>query len=94
MTVCSLVQQLTMPKPADPQQAQTQKMMMFMPVFFLIMFYPMASGLVLYWLLFALLGIGEQRLIKGQIARMDAHGAFAAEEEEDAAQTRRKPKRQ
>ena len=32
MTIASLVQQFTMPKPADPQQAQTQKMMMFMPV--------------------------------------------------------------
>ena len=79
MTVCSLVQQLTMPKPADPQQAQTQKMMMFMPVMFLFMFYGMASGLVLYWLTSTFLGIVEQKLIKLQIQRMEAHGAFAAE---------------
>jgi len=95
MTVCSLVQQLTMPKPADPQQAQTQKMMMFMPVMFLFMFYSMASGLVLYWLTSTFLSIVEQKLIKLEIQRMEARGAFAAETvAEDPGQIRRKPKRQ
>jgi YidC/Oxa1 family membrane protein insertase len=82
MTIASLVQQFTMPKPADPQQAQTQKMMMFMPVLMCIMFYPYASGLSLYWLTSTTLGIVEQRIVKLQIKRMEAHGAFAPEEEE------------
>ena len=95
MTICSLVQQLTMPKPADPQQAQTQKMMMFMPVLFLFFFYGMASGLVLYWLTSTFLGIVEQRLIKLQIRGMEARGAFAAETvAEEPEPIRRKPKRQ
>jgi YidC/Oxa1 family membrane protein insertase len=82
MTIASLVQQITMPKPADPQQAQTQKMMMFMPVIMCVMFYSMPSGLVLYWLTSTTSGIVEQRIVKLQIKSMDARGAFAPEEEE------------
>ena len=82
MTIASVVQQFTMPKPADPQQAQTQKMMMFMPVLMCVMFYGMASGLTLYWLTSTTLGIAEQRIVKLQIKRMEARGAFAPEEEE------------
>lgn len=82
MTISSIVQQFTMPKPADPQQAQTQKMMMFMPVIMCVMFYTMPSGLTLYWLTSTTLGIVEQRLVKLQIKRMEARGAFAPEEEE------------
>jgi YidC/Oxa1 family membrane protein insertase len=82
MTASSLVQQFTMPKPADPQQAQTQKMMMFMPVLMCVMFYTFPSGLTLYWLTSTTLGIVEQRIVKLQIKRMEAGGAFAPEEEE------------
>jgi YidC/Oxa1 family membrane protein insertase len=93
MTIASLVQQFTMPKPADPQQAQTQKMMMFMPVLIGVMFYPYASGLSLYWLTSTTLGIVEQRMIKLQIKHMEAHGAFAPEEEETERGGRQKFKR-
>jgi YidC/Oxa1 family membrane protein insertase len=93
MTIASLVQQFTMPKPADPQQAQTQKMMMFMPVLMCVMFYGMASGLTLYWLTSTTLGIAEQRMIKLQIKHMEARGAFAPEEEETERGGRQKFKR-
>jgi YidC/Oxa1 family membrane protein insertase len=46
MTGLTLWQQKITPSAGDPQQ---QKMMMFMPVMFLFLFYPMPSALVLYW---------------------------------------------
>jgi YidC/Oxa1 family membrane protein insertase len=93
MTISSLVQQFTMPRPADPQQAQTQKMMMFMPVLMCVMFYGMASGLTLYWLTSTTLGIVEQRIVKLHIKRMEARGDFAPEEEETEKGGRQKFKR-
>jgi YidC/Oxa1 family membrane protein insertase len=93
MTVSSLVQQFTMPKPADPQQAQTQKMMMFMPVLMLVWFYSLPSGLTLYWLTSTTSGIIEQRIIKLQIKRMEARGTFAPEEAETERSSRQKFKR-
>jgi len=76
MVISWVVQQSTMPKPSDPQQAQTQKMMKFMPIIFGFMLYGMASGLTLYWLTSTFLGILEQKLIKLEIARMDERGEF------------------
>jgi YidC/Oxa1 family membrane protein insertase len=93
MTISSLVQQFTMPKPVDPQQAQTQKMMMFMPVLMCVMFYGLPSGLTLYWLTSTTSGIIEQRIIKLQIKRMEARGAFAPEEQETEKSSRQKFKR-
>jgi YidC/Oxa1 family membrane protein insertase len=46
MTATTVWQQKITPSTADPQQ---QKLMMFMPVVMLFLFYNMASGLVLYW---------------------------------------------
>jgi len=80
MVISWVVQQMTMPKPADPQQAQTQKMMMFMPIVFGFMLYGMASGLTLYWLTSTFLGILEQRLIKHQIRHMETSGHFDVKE--------------
>ncbi len=93
MTISSVVQQMTMPKSADPQQAQTQKMMMFMPVLMCVLFYSFASGVTLYWLTSTTLGIVEQRIIKMQIKRLEARGAFAPEEEETEKGGRQKFKR-
>jgi YidC/Oxa1 family membrane protein insertase len=78
MVISWVVQQWTMPKPADPQQAQMQKMMMFMPVIFGFMLYGMAAGLTLYWLTSTFLGIVEQKLIKHQIQKMEERGQFSA----------------
>lgn len=49
------------PTTADPMQARM--MNTIMPVMFTFMFYQFASGLVLYWLVSNLLGIGQQLLI-------------------------------
>lgn len=46
MTATTIVQQKLTPSTGDPQQ---QKIMMWMPVMFLFMFYGMPSALVLYW---------------------------------------------
>ena len=52
-------QQKITPSTADPAQ---QKIMMFMPVMFTFMFLWAPSGLVLYWLVSNLWGIGQQEL--------------------------------
>ncbi len=85
MVISWVVQQSTMPKPADPQQVQTQKMMKIMPIVFGFMLYSMPSGLTLYWLTSTFLGILEQKLIKIEIAKMDEHGDFPNVDREVAA---------
>ncbi len=54
-----LTQKMT-PSTGDPTQ---QKMMMLMPIIFTIMFINFPSGLVLYWFVQNLLGIGQQYLV-------------------------------
>ena len=57
------------PKPADPQMAQQQKMMMFiMPVMFGFMFYSMPAGITLYWFTSTAFSIGEQAWIRRILA--------------------------
>ncbi|MCE9615789.1 MAG: membrane protein insertase YidC [Lentisphaerae bacterium] len=46
MTATTVIQQKLTPSTGDPQQ---QKIMTFMPIMFLFLFYNMASALVLYW---------------------------------------------
>jgi YidC/Oxa1 family membrane protein insertase len=70
MVATWIIQQATMPKPPDPQQAQQQKMMMFMPIIFGFMVYSMPAGLVLYWLVNTFLGIVEQYYIKKSLAKI------------------------
>ncbi len=55
-----IVQKMTPMATADPAQ---QRMMMIMPIFFGIMFYNFASGLVLYWLTGNIVGIAQQAFI-------------------------------
>lgn len=57
MAVTMAWQQKLTPSGGDPHQ---QKMMMFMPVMFLFMFYNIASGLVLYWTTNQCLMIAQQ----------------------------------
>lgn len=64
MTISWLIQSFTQPKSPDPQTRQQQKMFLFMPLVFGIMFYSVPSGLTLYWFTSTLLGIVEQILIK------------------------------
>jgi YidC/Oxa1 family membrane protein insertase len=61
MTAAQFVSQKMTPSPGmDPAQ---QKMMMFMPLVFLFMFWSQPSGLVLYWLTGNLVSIGQQWLL-------------------------------
>jgi YidC/Oxa1 family membrane protein insertase len=61
MVISMFIMQKMTPTPsADPAQ---QRMMMLMPIFFGIMFYNFASGLVLYFLTANIVGILQQLLI-------------------------------
>jgi YidC/Oxa1 family membrane protein insertase len=72
MGVSMFVQQKMTPVAnLDPQQAQQQRMMLFMPVIFTVMFGSLPSGLVLYYFVNNLLGIGQQWLVNRQIARLE-----------------------
>lgn len=68
-----LLQQWLSPSTGDPQQRQ---MMLWMSVIFTFMFYQFPSGLVLYWLVSNLLGIGQQMLVNrgATSARADGGG--------------------
>jgi len=57
MTASTVLQQKMTPSTGDSQQ---QKMMMFMPLIMLFMFYGMSSGLVLYWTVQQLLSMAQQ----------------------------------
>lgn len=69
MTIVWYLQQKMMPKPSDPQMAQQQQIMQFLPIIFGFMLYKFASGLCLYWFTSNLIGILEQKLIKAEIER-------------------------
>jgi len=66
MTVFSVLQtKLTSPAGGaqDPTQQQQSKMMMFMPILFLFLFWSMPSGLVLYWTVQTVVSILQQMYI-------------------------------
>ena len=92
MVISWVAQQLTMPKSPDPQQAQQQKMMLIMPIFFGFMLYGMASGLTLYWLTSTGLGIIEQKLIRMQIRKMEQRGELPDVVVEPVQKKSRRPK--
>ena len=58
MGASMVLQQRLTPTTMDPAQARV--MLTVMPVMFTVMFYQFASGLVLYWFVSTLLGIGQQ----------------------------------
>jgi YidC/Oxa1 family membrane protein insertase len=60
MGASMVAQQKLTPTTMDP--AQARMMLTVMPVMFTVMFYQFASGLVLYWFVSTLLGIGQQML--------------------------------
>jgi YidC/Oxa1 family membrane protein insertase len=67
-------QRMTPTANVDPAQ---QRMMMFMPLIFTVMFGSLPSGLVLYYFVNNLLGIGQQWLVNRHIARLEADPAKA-----------------
>jgi YidC/Oxa1 family membrane protein insertase len=68
MVAAMVLQAKMMPKPADPQAAQMQKMMMFMPFMFCFFLYNYSSGLSLYMLTNALLGIIQSKYLRTHTA--------------------------
>ncbi len=64
MVVLWVAHQKSMPKPADPNAAQMQKIMTFMPILFGIMLYNYAAGLSIYMITSSLIGIFEAKVIK------------------------------
>ena len=80
MAAATMAQMRFQVKPADPQQAQTQKIMgMVMPIFMLWFLYSYSSGLSLYIFTSSLLGIFEYQVIRRiwPVAGMPAPGAKA-----------------
>ena len=65
-------QKLAMSKIKDPQQLQQQRMMLFMPIVFGFICLQMPSGLVLYWFVNNLLGMGQQWLVNRHAGRLEA----------------------
>jgi YidC/Oxa1 family membrane protein insertase len=65
-----LVQQkMFMPPPTDEQSAMQQKVMTYMMVFMGVLFYKVASGLCLYFIVSSLWGIGERKLLPKMIGK-------------------------
>lgn len=65
MTVATIVQMRSQPKPADDNQAQMQKVMgLIMPIFMLVILYNYSSGLSLYIFTSSLIGIFEYQVIR------------------------------
>jgi len=56
-------QKMFMPPPADEQAATQQKVMQFMMIFIGLMFFKVASGLCLYFVVSSLWGIAERKLL-------------------------------
>jgi YidC/Oxa1 family membrane protein insertase len=71
-----ITQKMSMPAPTNEQAAMQQKMMKYMTVFIGFMFYKVASGLCLYFIVSSLWGIAERKLLpKAQTAGSAAGGA-------------------
>ena len=62
-------QKMTPTTNMDPAQ---QKIMLFMPIMFTVMFIQLPAGLVLYYFVNNLLGIGQQWLVNRHVARLEA----------------------
>ncbi len=65
MGVSMFFQQKLTPAAGDPNQ---QKIMMFMPIIFTVMFWGFPTGLVIYWLANNVLSIGQQLIHNAQAA--------------------------
>jgi YidC/Oxa1 family membrane protein insertase len=65
-------QKMSMSKVKDPTQLQQQKIMMIMPFVFTYICIQMPAGMVLYWFVNNLLGIGQQWLVNRHTTRLEA----------------------
>jgi YidC/Oxa1 family membrane protein insertase len=70
MGASMVLQSKLTPTSVDP--AQARMMMTVMPVMFTVLFYQFPSGLVLYWFVSNLLGIGQQLWVNRGLAKAPA----------------------
>lgn len=75
MGVTMFLQQRMSPPPADPMQ---QKIMLFLPLIFTVLFLNFPSGLVLYWLVNNILSIFQQWLMMRKLNKGGKTSALAA----------------
>ena len=76
MGVSMFVQQfMAMSKVKDPMQQQQQRFMMIMPVVFTVICVNLPSGLVLYWFVNNVLGIGQQWLVNRHTGKLESADA-------------------
>jgi len=66
-----------MPPPTDEQMAAQQRMMKFMMILVAVMFYKVAAGLALYFIVTTLWGVVERRLIPKAKDKGDDSGSGA-----------------
>jgi len=71
MTVLWWLSAKMAPKPADPQQQQTAKMMQYMPIIFGVMLYKYQAGLAIYMTVSSLWSIVETRMVRRALAKQD-----------------------
>lgn len=84
-------QKLFTPPPTDEQQATQMKMMKYMMIFMGVMFYRVAAGLALYFIMSSAWGLAERRLLpKSQTA--DPLAAAESKQAKAAPAARGKPK--
>ena len=67
-----LQQKMAMSKVKDPVQQQQQKFMMIMPFVFTYICFQMPAGMVLYWFVNNVLGIGQQWLVNRHTIKLEA----------------------
>lgn len=79
-------QKMFMPPPADEQAAMQQKIMKYMMIFIGLMFYKVASGLCLYFIVSSLWGICERKVLP------KAQPATALSPSDDEKPAKREPK--
>src|SRR5262249_48296650 len=72
MIIVYILQAKMQPPPADPKAAEQQKMMSFMMPALGYMFWTMPSGLLLYFVTSAVLGMAESKWIKSRLAKLEA----------------------
>jgi len=63
VTLTMLTQKYLMPPPADEQAQMTQKMMKYMMIFMGLMFYKVAAGLCIYFIISSAWGLAERKLL-------------------------------
>ncbi|MBN1909709.1 MAG: YidC/Oxa1 family insertase periplasmic-domain containing protein [Pirellulales bacterium] len=84
--ILMIVQQKMMtPPPADEQQAMQQKMMKFMMIFMGVVFFKIAAGLCIYFVVSTFWGLAERKLLpKTQTAQAGAESASSTPAETKA----------